>query len=97
MRGQWSIDPWATGNQIHLMPFKGLANFKAPKKMADPQDMLAVVDNLHGILHILSIMWTILGGYPCMCKIIYEINIFSQTHPSFLLPQIINMMLIEGY
>jgi hypothetical protein len=57
MRGQWSIDPWATGNQIHLMPFKGLANFKAPKEMADPQDMLAVVDNLHGILHILSIGW----------------------------------------
>jgi hypothetical protein len=57
MRGQWGIDPWATGNQIHLMPFKGLANFKAPEKMTDPQDMLAVVDNLHGILHILSIGW----------------------------------------
>jgi hypothetical protein len=62
MRGQWSIDPWPTGNQKYLMPFKGLADFQAPEKMTDPQDMLAVVDNSHRIRIISPMGWLGLKG-----------------------------------
>ena len=62
MRGQWSIDPWPTGNQKYLMPFKGLADFQAPEEMTDPQDMLAVVDNSHRIRIISPMGWLGLKG-----------------------------------
>jgi hypothetical protein len=76
MRRQWSIDPRATGNQIYLMPFKGFTDFKAPEEMADPQYMLAVVDDFHGVPCIFSIGRISLTGSPCMCRTILEIIIF---------------------
>ena len=53
MVGQRDVDLRASGNHKEIVPGKSTTDFKASEKMTDPQDMLAVVYDLHnGILFI---------------------------------------------
>jgi hypothetical protein len=50
VRRQLDRDPGTTGDQNHFVSHKGLADFKASEKMANSQDMLAVINDLHRFL-----------------------------------------------
>jgi GNAT superfamily N-acetyltransferase len=84
MPGKRLFDAWASGDQNHIVPGQGLADFDDPEEMSDAQNVLTVNGYFHGISRlrqspsggINSVIRIMLKNYDseCLMSTIYSLN-----------------------